>query len=111
MTGKQYAKWLLLGGAIALVLALVFYLGRSCAPTTVIEEPNTTIDTREVDKATHEAEKLAREQSEKMIENLEETHSEDLEKFDEQQKREYEEVRKQGPNAVADWLTEFNRSL
>lgn len=108
---QRYIKWIAVGAAIGLVLAAVFFWGRSCAETTVVVEPDTTVDTSEVDEASKEAERIAREESEKMIENLEAAHAEDLQEFDEEQKKEYEEVRKQGPDAVADWLTDFNRSL
>jgi hypothetical protein len=77
----------------------------------VIEAPVTTIDTSKADKAHEEAVKLAEEESEKMIEDLEAEHAEDLENFDEDQKDEYEEVRREGPSAVAKWLTDFNREL
>lgn len=42
---------------------------------------------------------------------IEDERRRDLARFDEAQRRKYEDVRQQGPEAVARWLTDFNRAL
>lgn len=104
-------EWLI-GSACILMLVAVFFLGRSCGPdAVVVEKPDTTVDTSKPDEATAEAIKEAEKQSEKMIDTLEKEHAKDIETFTDDQKEEYEVIRKDGPNAVADWLTSFNREM
>lgn len=45
------------------------------------------------------------------LERIEREHQAELDAFDASQRRKYERVREQGPDAVAAWLTDFNRSL
>ena len=85
---------------------------KGCAPDPiVVEKPVTIIDSTEEDLKIEAEKKAAEAETAKEIEVLEEKHAEDIEHFNEGQREQYEEVKEKGPDAVADWLTSFNRSL
>lgn len=108
---RQTWIYIAIGVLVAGALIAVFHLGRSCAPAVIIEQPITEVDTTEVDEATRQAQELAKQEADKMIHDLETEHAEDLKDFDEKQREEYEEVREEGPDAVAKWLSDFNKGL
>lgn len=106
---KPYA----IGALAALfVVILVLVIARSCSNSlVVIEKPEVEVDTSEVDDKTTEAQDEAKAEAEGKIEVLEKEHAEAIEKFDDDQRKEYEEMKDEGPDAVAEWLSDFNRDL
>lgn len=108
---KRIGIWV--GAALAAVVVLVLLsqlATRGCSRVpdspviTAIDAGATESDRiqREI-----EAEKRASEQ----IREIEAKHRDELEHFDEKQREEYEDVKRRGPDAVADWLSEFNEDL
>lgn len=100
------------GAGALLLLVGVFLLGHSCSgcnqppvvPPVAIDAGPGLLD---IDEREREAQERARER----IEEIEREHQAELDAFDEAQRQKYERVREDGPEAVASWLTMFNRSL
>ncbi len=99
--------------ALLVLLAVVVFLGaRSCSgcdPTPPV--PPVGIDAGPGLAQIDEQERLAREQAEQRLREIEAEHQAELDAFDEAQRGKYEAVREMGPDFVAEWLTDFNRSL
>lgn len=100
------------GAAGLLLVVLAFALGHSCAgcnqPSPL---PDDGIDAGPGLAEIDERERQAQEEARRRLEEIEREHQAELEAFDERQREKYEHVREMGPDAVAEWLTEFNRSL
>lgn len=109
----ELIKWGLIAVIACTVVAVsAFLLGRGCAPGPVIlEEVPTDVDTSEVDTEAERQLLEADQEAERKIQELEQEHQKDLEKFTADQELEYNQIRKEGPDAVVNWLREFNENL
>jgi hypothetical protein len=96
-----------------LVLVVVFLatISRSCSGCSPIDVPPEGIDAGPGLEIIDAQEREAELETQRRLDAIERAHEEDLAAFDEQQRRKYEHVREQGPDAVAAWLTEFNRRM
>ena len=117
MAEKEQApsRWLVIAAIAAalLVAILAFALGRSCSgcdPQPPVVAP-VGIDAGPGLAEIDEQERLAREEAARRLREIEAEHQAELDAFDEAQRDKYEHVREQGPDAVAAWLTDFNRGL
>jgi Skp family chaperone for outer membrane proteins len=99
------------GALIAVVVVGAFLSGRGCSTVAVVEKPDTNVDTSEVDKKVDDKIEAEEKKTEAKIEKLEAEHADDIKEFDDGQRREFEAVKQKGPEAVADWLTDFNQGL
>lgn len=110
-TLKRIGIWV--GAAVAALLVLVLVsqvTTRACSSV-----PDSPIRTR-IDGGGAEADRIQREieaeaRAAERIREIEAEHREELQRFDTEQREDYERVRRQGPDAVADWLSEFNEDL
>lgn len=75
------------------------------------EEPPAPVDTTAIDVSTSKRAAEAAAQSETKIRAIEQEHQQALDTFTVEQEQAYEQVREQGPQEVAKWLTDFNRDL
>lgn len=107
---SKKTRWILLGVAAAILIGTAFYAGSYCGGSTV-EEPRRGIDAGPGERKIDEKVDAATQRAEKKIEQIEEEHQEAIKSFNEEQEAEYEQVKGEGPEAVADWLTDFNRDL
>lgn len=106
-------KWARL---LAIGLAAVgvgFLVGRCSSPP---DQPTVVVLDTRVDagpgEAAIELERAAEvERIETELREVEAQNREALESFDADQREKYETVRRQGPEEVAQWLSEFNRQL
>lgn len=106
----RWARLLAIGVAAVGVGFLVGRCSSPPAPTNVV-----VLDTR-IDAGPGEAEiELERaaevERIETELREVEAQNREALESFDADQREKYETVRRQGPEEVARWLSDFNRQL
>jgi len=74
------------------------------------------VDDLGIDAGTGEAEIAARldgalQAGEAELRRIDEEHAADIASFEDRQREKYEEVREQGPEALADWFSDFNRRL
>jgi hypothetical protein len=110
---EELIKWgLIVVTAFVAVTTIAFFAGRGCAPDPVIlKDVPTDVDTSEVDTEADRELNEAEKETERKILELEEHHREELNQFSEEQEREYRDIREQGPDAVVDWLRDFNKQL
>jgi hypothetical protein len=101
------------GAVVLLVALLAFGAGHSCSscnrPPPYVEPVG--IDAGPGLAEIDEAERRAQEEAERRLREIEAEHQAELDAFDQAQRDKYEAVREMGPDFVADWLTDFNRSL
>ena len=99
---------------VIIVAVLAFYLGRGCGsdgPPIVIEKPDVSIDAGGVDRNAKQQADESEAEAQEEIRKLEQAHAEDLDHFDDAQRQEYERIKKQGPDEVARWLSDFNKDI
>ncbi len=103
---------MMVGGLVAVVCLLVLgaLLGRSCSHTPAIVSPvgidagpGVAVIQAQLD-ASIQADEAA-------IHELEERNARSMQRFDDDQAAEYAQVRSQGRQAVAAWLSDFNTQL
>lgn len=103
-------RWILVGVAVLIAVVAVFAGGvqcsRSCAPASMIE---TGIDAGPGLEVIADRERAEVEEAQAKIERIETRRREQLDALTESQREEYEEVRARGPDAVVDWLNDFDR--
>lgn len=98
-------------GLVALV-GIAILIGDRCDPSGPdLPPPPLGIDAGPGLAELDAREAQAEAEAEAQIEALEQRHHAALEEFDRAERDKYERVRAQGPDAVARWLTDFNRSL
>lgn len=98
-------------GVLLLIVLVTFVAGYSCNGCRRAPLPPVGIDAGEALRELDEREDAAIAQTQAELDRLEREHQAELDAFDEAQRRKYEHVRERGPEAVAAWLTEFNRRL
>lgn len=103
-------RWILLGIAAAILICVAFCAGTYCGDS-IVEEPRRGIDAGPGERKVDEQVDAATQRAEEEIEEIEEEHKDAIESFNGKQRAEYEQVKSQGPDEVADWLTKFNRDL
>lgn len=108
---KSQLIYILIAVCAAFGLIAVFLLGKHCGSPIVIDEPTVNVDTTKVDVKVEQQTKQAAQQAAQEIKVLEQKHAEVIEDFDIKQRQEYEQVKRQGPEKVARWLSDFNRDL
>ena len=106
---REHTKYVLFGVAALILAVAAFYGGTHCGSAA----PGTSVG---IDAGPREQEILERlerleRQAQQEIERIETRHREQIEEFDDAQQAEYDDVREQGPTAVAEWLSDFNRDL
>lgn len=113
LSKQELIKWgLIIVIAFVAITVLAFFLGRGCAPKPVIlKEVPIDVDTSQVDTEANEQLTKAEKEAERKIQELEKEHRKDLEKFTKDQELEYNQIREKGPDAVVDWLRDFNETL
>lgn len=102
---KKYWKWILLPVGILLAIAQIVSIFRGKGKVVVVPHDGTlgpaiAQKDQEVAEKVQEAEAKAQEQ----IKEIEKKHEETLAKLDGEQRVTYQELKKQGPQAIADWL-------
>jgi hypothetical protein len=105
---REHTKYVLFGVAALILVVVAFYGGSQCnSGGAVLVGIDAGPGEQEI---LDRLERLER-QAQQEIERIEARHREQIREFDDEQQREYDDVREQGPTAVAEWLSDFNRDL
>ncbi len=109
LTGQQEQN--LIAVVIAVLLFLIIFALMTCQhrPAAIVITP--TIDASAANKRIDDELDAAVALEAERMKQLEIEHAADLANFDAQQAAEYEQVRKQGRQQVARWLTDFARAV
>lgn len=92
---------------VALILGVGIFIGKSCSPVTTTIE--TTIDAGAELEKIDDRETEAIEAAAAELAAIEAKRQEDLDALEDEQRAEYDRIREKGPDAVLDWLNDFDR--
>lgn len=92
---------------VAAALAGGIHCGGGCDSGPTVIDPG--VDAGEKMRELDSKELEAREEAEKKIREIEDKRRDELDDFTEEQRDEYEKVRDKGPDAVTEWLRDFDR--
>lgn len=105
-------RWVLLLVAVLVAVGIGVVVGRcSSTPAPSVVVVDTRIDAGPGEAAIELERRAEVEQIEAELRQVEAENREALESFDADQREKYETVRRQGPEEVARWLSDFNRQL
>lgn len=113
---KRHWRTVALVAAVVLFGVAFFVAGKSCTACEPDPVPVGPVVVGGIDSGPGE-ERIARaldaaaQQAAADLERIEREQREAIERFNAKQRAEYEAVKRRGPTAVADWLTQFNRRL
>ncbi len=110
---RELIKWgLIVVIAVVVVATIAFFVGRGCSPEPVIlKDVPTDVNTTEIDIDANTKITEADREAIRVIIELEKRHLEELRQFNAEQEEKYRHIRELGPEAVVDWLRDFNEKL
>ena len=101
----------ILVAVIAAALALAFFVGKGCAPPSPQPVDDVGIDAGPGESAIAASLDAAAHRADEELAAIEREHAADIAAFDDAQRAKYDALRHEGPEAVSDFLADFNRRV
>lgn len=101
----------ILVAVIAAALAFAFFIGRCTTPPSPHPVDDLGIDAGPGERAIAARLDAAAQRAEEELAEIEREHAADIAAFDDAQRAKYDALRHEGPEAVSDFLADFNRRV